>query len=184
MIFTYPSYCVQFAPTNYRSGTRGFGGPISPSVHSSKPTRRLRSIRAPPDWRAANKLGRHSPRRVAVQALMFHGGASARLVRAEQCRGHTVRSFLDLSDGDRRAIADILIEVSGDGLLDTAVSRPPPGIAGLHFAPDVRSKRGLLGRSELRIEVHLGLLVREHGSIPCGPPTLPAVLSFPSVARS
>ena len=184
MICTYPSYCVQFAPTNHRSGARAFGGPISPSVHSAKPTRRLRSIGARPNRPAAGKLGRHRPRHGGFQAVMLHGGASAQLVRADQWRGNAVRSFLDLIDGDRRDIAGILIEVSGDGLLDTAVSQSPPGIAGLHIAPEVRTMRGLLGRSDLRIVVHLGLLVREHGSIPCGPPTLPAVLSFPSVARS
>ena len=45
---------------------------------------------------------------------MSAGGTFAQLLRAGQRGGEAVRFYLDISEGGRRAMADILFEASGD----------------------------------------------------------------------
>ena len=69
----------------------------------------LRSIGAPLHWPEADRFGTHSLLLGAARALMFAGGTFAQLPGACQWRGNAVRFYLDLDEGERRAMADILI---------------------------------------------------------------------------
>ena len=59
--------------------------------------------------RAADEAGTGEAR-----ALMSGGGAFAQLLRGGQWRGRAARFYLDLNGSERRAMADILNEGSGD----------------------------------------------------------------------
>ena len=101
-----------------------------------------------------------------------------------------MRFCIGLGEGERRAMADILIEGSEDGPLKTRVSFLPVRIAGRHSAPDGRSRRGFWVPSYLRVEIHLDSLARgilwgvDYVPFRFGPSTVSPILPPTFLARS
>ena len=117
--------CSVWPVARERVIVRGF---VSPSFHSPNLIRQLRLTGVRLNSSAADKFGARSLRRGADRAQMSAGGTAAQLLRAGWWRGGAVRLVLDLTEGERRAMGDILIEVSEDEPFLALV--PPPCLWG------------------------------------------------------
>ena len=164
---------------------------ISHSFQSSNRILQLRSNGARLNWRPAGNLGMHSLRRGAAWAIMPASGTFAQLLRAGQWRGNAMRVLRGPSEGEGRAMADILIGGSEDEPLELLFSLSFHGIARRHSASYVRSKRslfwGLATSGSKYIQIFsaaraLGATIMD--LFPFGNSALSAALSWFSVARS
>ena len=74
----------------------------------------LRSPGEARDWKSAEKLGTHPPRRKAARAILDAGGPFAQLLVSGQWRSAAYKLYFDLGREDTGAVASILIEASDE----------------------------------------------------------------------